>query len=261
MVAVAKKAASWCAISDEELELVVQEYRTTKSELLATKLIELLMPLADIVAARFWRSRPNKRDDIRAQASFGAVQAVRWAPERMHDNNIGPYARVTMKRFVREFLEQDHIIPVPKDKWQEMVKALGLDDLEPQDADRAVRDLRSQFLVLQGSLIGPDGSFLEDFSQSLEPSISRVDPDIFSSREIQDLMHLSANERVILELRARGHTLEEIGSALKRKKSMMHKIIKDLQFRYVSLWRSHPTMPEPPKEWRNDPDVSSPSDR
>lgn len=248
MVAVAD---NWCALTDEELSKVVEEYRITKSDTLATKLIELHMPLANIEAARFWRSRPDKRDDIRSQAHVGVVQAIRWAPERMKDNNISPYVRVTIRRFVREFLEQDHLIPVPKDKWQEMVKALNLEEMDPHDADRAMRDLRSQFLVLQGSLIGPDGSFLEDFSQSLEPSIARTDPDAFTFREIQDLMHLSANERVILELRARGHTLEEIGAALDRRKSMMHKIIKDLQYRYILLWRAHPSMPEPPKEWRN----------
>lgn len=82
--------------------------------------------MQDAIRLAKWFNRNGKfdYDDLYSAATFGAVQGLRWVAEgRCKHENIRAYVLVTMKRFIREFIQQDHLIIVPIKKVRAYRKA------------------------------------------------------------------------------------------------------------------------------------------
>ncbi len=231
-------------VDETELDNLVQQLRDG-DESVSDRIIIHFMGLARSLSRHAVFRHPNSSDDIRAAALFGLVQAVRWAPKRMYNNHIGPYITVTVRRYIREFLEHNHIIRVPKDAWSSMIEALNLDDLEDYEQLKALKELKQVSMVFQASMPDGTGDFLEDFS-SCERSIQIFDLDSITVSEIHKYLKLSYYERAIIDMRIKGHTLHEIGDSLQKSHVSIYNALKKLQERYRTIQRAHPSLPEPP---------------
>ena len=94
-------------LDQEQLNNMVQLLRDGDDTYRET-IIKHLMPMAAKISYRI----SGRRDAIQS-GYLGLVQAVAWAPERMIDNNIVPYAIVTIRRHVLDFIRSDHLVCLP----------------------------------------------------------------------------------------------------------------------------------------------------
>lgn len=175
------------AKAEREIKGLVEALRSGEDT--SEELIEALTPIALRTARRYSIFNPTKEDDIRASSMHGLVQAVRWAPDRLYDNNIEGYVVETCKRFIRDFLEHDHLIPVNR-------KAM----------ERGA-DLPS---VHSMSRVDNHGESFVDTNlpgHNVQPSESES----IEYQEVVGTLSLKDTEFKILALRLKGHTVEEIG--------------------------------------------------
>lgn len=154
------------------------------------KLIELLTPLALRTAKRYSIFNQNKIEDIRSCAMLGLVQAIRWAPERLYDDNIQGYVVETCKRFIREFLENDHLIPVKKD-------ALKKGASIPVVYSIQARKFRNP-----------------ETEENNDPPAQPKESESIEYQEVICTLSLSDKEFKALTLRLKGYTLQEIGQLM-----------------------------------------------
>jgi len=230
-----------------ELEALVERLRAGDKSA-AEQVIIQAVPLARGLARKYIRFNQEKKEDIYAAAMLGLCQAVDFALQgRLKDNNIGPYINVTVRRFIRTFLEKDHLIHVPKDSWNKMIKSLNLDDMQPYDRMIALRKLKAKFLVFQGSKQKADGEFLADGRSGL--AILSHDPDFLTQEEILLKMRLTRFESKLLEMRGQGMTQTEIAEHFSKSQPYINQTLKKLQARYRLVQRAYPEFPEPPEEY------------
>jgi len=82
--------------------------------------------MQDVIRLAKWFNRFNHHnyDDLHSAALLGAVQGIRWIAEgRCKHKDTRNYVLATMKRFVREYIEQDHLIVIPIKKVRRYRKA------------------------------------------------------------------------------------------------------------------------------------------
>lgn len=223
-----------------ELANLVQRLRDGDDSV-AEEIILEFRGLARSLSRHAVARHPERADDIRAAATLGLVQAVRWARERMYDNNIGPYITTTVRSFIRRYLEQDHMIRIPKDEWKRMIEALQLDELDDWERMRAQKTFYTAFLVISPS--SDDGSFLEE-----TPALAVDDKDMSTIRDICDYLRLSYYEMELVHRRMENYTLDEIAAILNKGKTTIYDDIKRIQNRYRIVQRAHPNLPAPPPE-------------
>jgi DNA-directed RNA polymerase specialized sigma subunit len=236
-------------VDETELEALVQQLRDgddSVSGRIILHFIGLTRSLSRHAVAR----HPEKADDIRAVAAMWLVKAVRQAPKRMYNNNIGPYITSTVRMGIREYLQRDHILRIPKDAWAKMVESLKLDELDDYLRLKTLRELKKFNMVFQASIPDGRGGFLEDFigvggSQD-EQAICHFDQPYLIAKEIRLFLKLTEFENVVLNRRLEGYTLKEIGAQLNTSYVTVHNTLKKIQTRYRTIQRAHPTLPEPP---------------
>jgi RNA polymerase sigma factor (sigma-70 family) len=77
------------------------------------------LPEALKIAKFFSRGRFSKRDDIMGAAMHGLVVAATSAcTGSLYDTNLDKYVRVTIRSYVRNFLQRDFIIPIPRKEFK-----------------------------------------------------------------------------------------------------------------------------------------------
>ncbi len=139
---------------------------------------------------------PHKRDDINSSGMLGLTQAVVWASQgRLHDLQITPYIMSTVIRFVTEFLEKDHLIPIPRHAFQQQIEHLTIPEFLP--------------IVMSVSSISGDDeeNQLEDVFLSNDKHIDGEVP----LDEILDALNLTEFEKQVAVMKADGYTVREIG--------------------------------------------------
>ncbi len=225
----------------EELETLVQTLRDGDDSVREEIILEF-QGLARSLARHAVARHPQRADDIRAAAAFGLVQAVCWARERMYNNCIGPYITTTVRRFIRDFLERDHMIRVPRKEWMKMIKELDLENLDDWERMRVERTFYTAFLVISPST-EDGGGFLEE-----TPSLAVDDKDMSTIRDICDHLRLSIYEAQLIQKRMENYTLDEIALTLRKGKTTIYDDLKRIQRRYRIIQRTHPNLPTPPPE-------------
>ena len=223
-----------------ELETLVQALRDGDDSVRDEIILEF-QGLARSLARHAVARHPQRADDIRAAAVFGLVQAVCWARERMYNNYIGPYITITVRRFIRDFLERDHMIRVPRKEWMKMIKELDLEELDDWHRMRVERTFYTAFLVISPST--DEGSFLEE-----TPSLAVDDKDMSTIRDICDHLRLSYYEAELIQKRMENYTLDEIALTFRKGKATIFDDLRRIQRRYRIIQRTHPNLPAPPPE-------------
>lgn len=236
------------------LEQLVQQLRDGNNSVSKDIIIHFI-GLTKSLSRHAIAQHPHKADDIRSVAVYGLVRAVKFAPRKLYDNNIGPYITTAVRNTIREFLQKDHMIRIPKDAWYAMVAALKLDELDEYERERALKELKRNNMVFQASIPDGVGGYLEDFvkpewphkiNRRQEAAICCFDTDLYIAQEMQRYLKLNKYEQQIIDMRLQRYTLQEIGETLQRSAVAIHKVIRKLQERYRTIQRAHPTLPEPP---------------
>jgi len=231
-------------VDETELAELVQQLRDGDDSV-SERIIIHFLGLARSLSRHAVIRHPHKTDDIRAVAIFGLVQAVRWAPLRMYDNHIGPYITTTVRRFIREFLERDRIIRIPKDEWIKMVKRLNLDELDEYQSEKALKELKIIQHVFQTCDYGDDKTSSGD-GDFIGSRAFIFDQENITAQDMKRFLNLTYFERAILDFRMCGYTLKEVGIRLNKSDVTIHKTLRKLQERYRTIQRAHPSLPEPP---------------
>ena len=88
------------------------------------EVIEGHMRLAFSIAHKF--SRFGNREDLEAQAMIGLCQAVKWAGERLYDDNITLYIISNVHRFCHEYYDkQGSVVRVPRRSYKAYIESGG----------------------------------------------------------------------------------------------------------------------------------------
>lgn len=233
-------------MDETELESLVQQLRNGDDSV-SERIIIHFLGLARSLSRHAVARHPERADDIRSVAAMWLVQAVRQASRRMYNNSIGPYITTTVRLGIREFLQRDHILRIPKDAWAKKIASLNLDDLDDYEKMKALKELKQNSLVFQASVPDGVGGFLEDFVEG-SPGLSVItfDSNGIIVNEMKRFLNLSYFEQAVLDYRMEGYTLKEVGASLNTSDVTIHKTLRKLQERYRTIQRAHPSLPEPP---------------
>lgn len=105
-------------IDEKVLEQMVQALREGDSDQIQP-IINGHIRLAVSLAARYAKREP---ESMVSAALFGLCQAVNWAPERLHDNNITPYIISTIRRYLYDNIKAFEVVHYPKGKEAAIVE-------------------------------------------------------------------------------------------------------------------------------------------
>lgn len=209
---------------DQLNDLVIKLCHEDKRAHVMGAIIKGHIRLASQIAGRYMWKHPHKTEDIVAAAMHGLVQAVEWAPERLHDHNITPYIVTTIHRFISEYLERDHLVRIPRDTYKKRLlthKYLPITfPIDPRKED-------------------DEENYEHDTIGSLEPSVYDVDKPI----EFDDLcnrLDLNYEERKIINLRVKGYDHEEIAQIIGKKRQWVGFVLGKLQERYIKIFGESP---------------------
>ena len=208
-----KPIKSW---TKEEVDELVSR-ALEKDATVVPDLIDAHIEFTYRVAIPFIRRYPYKSKDIICSAFYGLVQGCQWAADgRLYDRNIEPYIATTIRRYIRDFLEHDFLIPIPR---REFAKRMNTEDLDVF----IKRTNTGKFAMPQNPI-----AFIEHIPIIHSLDVDHQSDDIDWNLEIpvndtpidamDDLMiklGLDDKEIDIINKRIEGYTLQEIGEEVK----------------------------------------------
>lgn len=118
-------------LKDEEITNLTILLRATGCRKSKEELIKSHMYLAASMAGRYIKMHPRREDDLISAALLGLTQAVTWAPARMHDNNITPYIRTTVQRFIRDYLQTDALVAIERREFKRRLENGNIHEVLP----------------------------------------------------------------------------------------------------------------------------------
>lgn len=166
------------------------------------------------VCARYIYKYPRKREDIISSGMVGLTQAVVWSSQgRLIDLNITPYIVATVKRFIKDFLETDHLIPIPRHAFKEQIERLSIPEFLP-------------IVMTVSSITGDDEeNYLEDTFLSNDKHINPETP----INEILDALNLTEFEKQVALMKAEGYTVREIGWRFEKSHVWIVKVLDEVE--------------------------------
>jgi len=183
-------------VSPERLDQLVTRLRTG-DRTVAEEIIKGHIGMAVSVARRYTSSGSERADDLIGAAMFGLVQAVEWgARGKLRDNNITPYIYCTVRRFVMEYLQDDHIVRIPVRQYRKMKEAKTVPIVQ-------TIDLRHD----------EDNQDYDSYDQYVE-LLSTNDEYEIIFMEIIDSLKFDSREREIIDCLNEGYTHQEIAEKL-----------------------------------------------
>lgn len=207
-------------MTDYQLNLAVMSLKQGDLSMI-DPIIEHHLRLIDRVAVIRARAFPYKYQDIKSASRFGAVQACHWAAEgRMYDNRITPWIVYNCNRFITEFVNEDHMIQIPRKEFKNRVALNENNIFRYYSVSTLQHDFEEFAALAQQEDLG-----FEDQCSKNETSEQYYD----MFRELD----LNETEWKIVELRVMGHTLEEVAQNLAMSYSAVHRAIKRVQKRAV----------------------------
>jgi len=202
-------------LPEDEVIALVQQLRATGDKDARDKLIASHMPLAAWVARRYAYHHPNRTEDILSAGFLGLTQAVDWAAVRLKDDHITPYISVTVKRFIRDFIEADSLMPIPRKTFKKM-----------------------QVKGEQVPFFAPVESCQADEENYIPADITENTPSIVDDRTPDELLaHIIRDDRdqVIVDLLMEEYTMQEIGDELDISKQRVSMLVADIR-RRTTQW-------------------------
>lgn len=201
-------------LSDYEVEVLTHRLRLGDTHV-RDALIESHMPLAIHLAQRYPK---GKRDDYIAQAFLGVTQAVDWAPTRLTDDNISPYVRVTIRRFLNEFFTSDSLLPIERRAYAKMAEENKF--VPYVRTIEAVEDDEENYVP----------------SDDLDVCPAVVDDEALVGRELYNHVVKDGKTQTIIEGLMKGLSMEAIGASMGCSKQYISKQVAIIRER-TEVWQ------------------------
>lgn len=166
---------------------------------------------------------PQRADDLVGEALCALTQAVEWCgphlnedgelcESRLHDNNITPYIASTIRRFLRDFIENDRAVYMPGRTFRKKAAA-GEIDASGKNTDPVLVSVVSvRLLVVADDHTMDSGDDVVHRRSSIPfttPEAKREEP----SMEFIEALTLAVrteDERKVIDLRKQGYKYREI---------------------------------------------------
>ena len=204
-----------------KLDLLVQRLRLG-DRTVASLIIESNISVAKKIARYYSKWYPEKSDDITGAAFMGLTQAVTWAGNgRMYDNNIVPYIAKTVTRFIKDFLEADHLIKIPRSAFKEMIQRM-----------EAI-----QFLPIAFPIHQKDNDEENPADEYMNEPAAPTDTNPLELKEFFDRLALTEFEKLVLTQKSEGRTLHEIANATGKSHVWIYKTLENIRDRADRLRR------------------------
>ena len=91
-------------LTDNEIQALVIEYKTTGSKEIRDKLVMAFVPAASSIAASYRRTTGLNYDDLQGEAILGVVDAVSRMAGLAH-NNIGGYVNQYIHQYCKKYIK------------------------------------------------------------------------------------------------------------------------------------------------------------
>lgn len=222
--------------NDAQLQEWVSMHRSgTKS--FSQEIITAHMRLTMSIVSEF--STPQRAADLEGVALLALVQAVAWAAphtdsdgilraSRLYTDDITPYICVTIRRFIREFIDSDRSVYMPGRTFRH--KAAKGEINQDGENDGMIAGVIRIVANIEGDKISEDS----DYTYSVP-----VAPETEVSPELKELIAKAIRtpqERLIVARRRDGYTYREIAEEMGCHISNVGRICKDVEARFELLY-------------------------
>jgi RNA polymerase sigma factor (sigma-70 family) len=211
---------------DEVKELVKRLLAGDESAI--PEIAECYIPFAMSIARGYAHDYPQRRSDIQGSALLGLTEGVTRFMDKAYDENIVPYIARTIHRYIKDFIERDHTVRVPRRTYTTSgssieVFSTSLTAMKTQQEDSEDHSMSVDRMMLEYDLPDPRHS---DYDFQL----------------LIDELQLSGTEKDVLDMLLKGHTTKEIANALKVTRVWVeNKFIRNLKLACVKLGLSKNT--------------------
>lgn len=202
-----------------------EQYRNGQKDV-RDALIEGHIYFAMWIVTHYVGRHSDRAEDLASSALFGLVQAVEWAPERMRDNNITAYIATTIRRHIRDFIEQDNMIRIPRKTYKKMIQdglAAGYD----------LKDIVPVIHIFDTQISEDEDEGVNDYYDLFEPGV--IDQEEIIAKDLLDHLHLDVKEEQVVNSLVEGWTIRDIASQLGISKSSVYNVIKSIRERIKLL--------------------------
>lgn len=180
----------------------------------------------------------RKVDDGIGAALLALTKAVVDAQYTLYDNNITYYITDCVKKAIKDEMANDHTVRVPNRTIRDKIsKGAKFEDIVPGDAISIQEDTTNDSFQDDGTGEAVRGKGL---SHALPFHIPIAKP-VCESAEFKEAIKQAARtpiEQAIIRLRAEGYGYEEIGPKVGYGKSMICKIMAEIEARFSRLYDS-----------------------
>ena len=191
-------------LDESELLDLVTYYFKHQDQESRDKIIESHMPLALNIASKYIYKRPNKADEIQAEAVAALCKLVTQAKEKMYDTDITKYLRCNIHGAIATYLRYDNLFALPAGEKCRVYSLAPKIEKGKEDPDNIAYTNETE-------------------SSALPPSTDDHLLDIFESLEC--LTHI---EKKIILLRVEGYNDPEIAEQLGYTKNRIGQYRKDI---------------------------------
>lgn len=207
-------------LDDATIQKLCKQWRLSGCTKSRDEIIKSHTRLALYLAGQYIKTNRRREDDLICQALLGVTQAVAWAPERMVDNNITPYIMATVKRFIRDFLEQDQLVTIERQAFKKM--------LESGESVQAIPYFR-KIEEDERDEENPTSGYYEDCTTAIY--------DDYFDKEFYQYLHRNNTRLIaILDGLIEGYTFQEIADKLGITKQYVSVLLLEVKDR-VTLWK------------------------
>jgi hypothetical protein len=217
-------------------EEIIEAYRENGDEptkdLIIRHYIALVIGMAGNYARRLNRHRNldvvERTDELASVGLTALTQAVVWCgphlnangqfePSRLHDNNIEPYVKSTVRSWIRRAIAEDHVVGMP---------------------GRTVRKRIADGEEVPGSHVFSIDEMQEEVFRpgSYTIPLAKREYPLLEFEEALNLAILTDRERRVIDLRRDGHTYASIADQLGLSISLIGRIVAPVEERFLKIY-------------------------
>ena len=191
------------------------------------------------IAKRYTYRYPYKSKDIISASFHGLIQGITWAAEgRLEDENIKPYLYTTIRRFIRDFLEKDFLIPIPRKEFKKMMEEEDVHSYVQRTTPLHFRMPANRIAHIQNMpvMYSMSQDYCEDDEQGdYKIEIPTYDEQLDGMDDLFVKLELTPQEVQVINLRLEDCTLTEIGKELNCSYEWIRQIIEDIKTRLPKI--------------------------
>lgn len=224
-------------------EEIIERYRESGDQRLRDVIIKSYIRLVLGMAGQYTRRALhngnadfyNRFEEMSGVACHALTQAVIWSgphvdtdgnfqPSRLHDNNIEPYIKATVRGWLLDSIAESRTVSIPGKVYRRKLKT-GEIDPEGKNTTSALRAVLA-LVSFQD---------LEDDRSVIIPIARQEEPELAVEEFLQLAVH-DERERRVIDLRREGHSYATIADLLGCSTSTIGKIVQLVERRFDQFY-------------------------